>query len=151
MKVLYLASAVVVCLAGSGSAGLILELDGANSHQVNLITDGEYGEVLIGSIGSVVAENFMLSDLGEMAAIEDLLPYDPTGIFDLMFWVEVVELPDPSVEVVARFRDMVFDDLVTVVMMDPDDLSVMGSVLLTPEPMSIALVGLGGLLVRRRK
>jgi hypothetical protein len=134
---------MVAVLACSGWAGFFLEVNEEDSARADLYFDGLFGTVFVVSQGGPI----------------DMYPRPPIGIdppwvpepWDSLYLVEVGvddPIPQPHSGLVAYFTTA--HDNVTVALLDADDLSVLGSVLI-PEPASLLLLSLGGLLIRSRK
>jgi hypothetical protein len=150
---------VLGCLvASTGWGAVMLEVDSGNPMRANLIADGYFAAFFVVSTKGPVSQTILnpppiigppepwpdeLVDFLRSTVGEDIVS---------IYFVEIVPdpmHPNPPLGIAAWYEAT--DGRADVYLLDMNDLHIVDSVSLVPEPMSIALVGLGGLLIRRRR
>lgn len=139
---------ILAVLAGAAEfavAGWYLEVDPADSSRANLSFEGLSGTAFVGSLGGAI-DKYPPPPI----IIEPPLPW--AGDPFVSFYVVEVGLdpkvpPQPHSGLVAYFTTA--DVCVDVYLFDGDTFEGLGMVHL-PEPASLCLLGLGGLVLRRR-
>jgi len=151
---------LVLGMGSLASAGYMLEGDG--QPEAHLTADGQYAGFWFTTIGGTADIEMLYSrpgtsledwsDNADIAAYaETLLGAAPTGIW-LVSFVDSTSDQGQAIKpngVVTRFLGI--DYPVTVTLHDKDNFGILQQVTLVPEPVSLMLLGLGGLFLRRRK
>jgi len=156
--------ALVLGLASAASAGIVLVSPDPTT--LDIVTDpidepqpmAAFFLATTGE-GSLDAGTMLYS--GSLSAITDYTGADPdlTAAINAVIGgestrIDFVEFadgtPPPQPPVVGKLATYSVTGLLTAYLIDPDVTQVLSSVVI-PEPTTIALLGLGGLLLRRRK
>jgi hypothetical protein len=148
---------VLMLVLGMGSlvsAAYMLELDPADNGAAILTGDGNFAAYFVSADKDV---NFEMIYQGSLRGITNFTG-DLEGILGagMHLFAEFADGGVPGSQIlpngiVARITAGA-DFPIVVKLLDATDLSQIGAdVVLTPEPMSLALLGLGGLFLRRRK
>lgn len=164
----------VLAMATVANAGLVLDpVEADDATGLNLQTDPidvegaqQSAFIAVGGGGGALDAGTMLYPGGSLAAIEDWTGLDP----DLTAMVDAAIGEAPTrIDFITIFDDSVPADPVMgvvvsygvtpspegldtpVYLLNADTLEIMSSATIVPEPITIALLGLGGLFLRRRK
>jgi hypothetical protein len=147
---------VLMLVLGMGSLASAAYMWGqdAPGPAADLLGDGDFGAYFIAAYDGPIAWDLKYG--GSLAAITDMTAEmaDFLPGATVVLFAEFADAVDPANNrpngpVVGISKSVPQDVLVN--LLNADNLSVMQSVLLTPEPMSLMLLGLGGLFLRRRK
>ena len=149
---------LVLGMASLANAVYDLALDGDDA--ATLTGDGVYTGFYISAITGTVDMDILFTGAGTGATpvvnqgiidyATGLLGATPTDLW-LVAFVDSTAPPDNVLPdgIVATFAGNLMP--VTVTLHNQDTFAIMEQVTLTPEPMSLMLLGLGGLFLRRRK
>ncbi len=162
----------VLAMATVANAGLVLDpveadmatglniqtdpIDAADGQQALFLAVGGGGGALdagtmmyAGSLSAITDYTGVDPDLD--AAVAAMLG-EPATRIDFIELFDGTDTPPDVIGVLVSYavtRDA--DTLTPVALLNPDTLEVMASATIVPEPITIALLGLGGLFLRRRK